>query len=92
MSVIEKKILREYFEKVLDGSKTFEVRLADWACKEGDTLVLKEYDTEKENYTGREITKKVGYISKLKEISLFDLADVETYGYQIISLLPEGDS
>ena len=89
MSLIEKKIWPEYFEKVLNGSKTFELRLADWDCGEGDTLLLKEYDQEKKVYTGREITKKVGYVLKTKDISLFNANEIELYGYQVISLLDE---
>lgn len=37
-----KKIWPEYFDKIADGSKTFELRLADWKCKEGDILLLQE--------------------------------------------------
>jgi hypothetical protein len=35
-----KKIWPKYFEKVLDGSKTFKLRLADWQCSESDTLIF----------------------------------------------------
>jgi hypothetical protein len=31
---IEKKILSEYFQKILDNKKTFELRLADWECNQ----------------------------------------------------------
>ena len=43
---IEKKIWPIYFQRILDGDKTFELRLADWECNEGDTLVLNEWDPE----------------------------------------------
>lgn len=89
MSVIEKKILPEYFEKVASGEKTFELRLADWECKTGDTLVLKEIDPVTKEPTGREIAKQVGFVLKTKGIELFGEADVEKHGYQVISLLPE---
>lgn len=88
MSVIEKKILPGYYDKIASGEKTFELRLADWECNQGDTLVLREID-ENRNYTGREIRKKVGYVLKTKDVSLFSLEEVEQYGYQVISLLPE---
>lgn len=40
MRVIEKKILPEYFDRIAAGEKTYELRLADWKCEQGDTLVL----------------------------------------------------
>lgn len=86
MSVIEKKISPEYFEQINSGQKTFELRLADWKCKPGDTLVLREVDKDRK-YTGRELRKKVGYVLKTKNLSFFTPDEVEEHGYQIISLL-----
>lgn len=88
-SVIEKKILAQYFTQVQSGEKTFELRLADWECAPGDTLVLKEIDDLTKQYTGREIVKTVGTVIKTKDLALFTPEEVETHGYQIISLLPE---
>ncbi len=34
-----KKVWPEYFQKILDSKKTYELRLADWECNEGDILV-----------------------------------------------------
>jgi len=83
---IDKKIWPEYFEKVLSGEKNFELRLADWDCKPGDVLVLREWNQSTKEYTGRQVEKEVGYVIKTKECSLFAKEDVEKYGYQIISL------
>lgn len=83
---VEKKIRPEYFDQILSGKKTFELRLADWECAEGDTLLLREWDAEKAAYTGREIEKTVSYVLKTKDVSLFPPEDVEKYGYQIIAL------
>jgi ASC-1-like (ASCH) protein len=69
MAVIKKKIWPSYFELVKSGKKRFELRLADFIIKEGDTLVLEEWDPTKKQPTGRKITKKVDYILK------FDLDD-----------------
>jgi hypothetical protein len=82
---IEKKVLLEYFDKILSGEKKFELRLADWECKVGDVLVLREWDKEAKNYTGRQIAKEISYILKTKDVKLFPPEDVEKYGYQIIS-------
>ncbi len=80
----EKKTWPAYFQKILDGEKTFEVRLADWDCKEGDVLVLKEWDPATKEYTGREIEKKVTYTVKTKDLKFFPEQDVEKYGFQVI--------
>lgn len=84
---IHKKIWPVYFEEVLSGEKTFEYRLADFACKPGDTLILEEYNPETKTYTGRSITKKVGYVLNSKEIPKFhsDKENVK-FGFMIISL------
>ena len=81
----EKKVLTEYFEKILEGKKTYEFRLADWDCKEGDILVLKEWDSILKKFTGREIEKEVTYVGKTKGMDFWPEEEVKKYGYQIIS-------
>ncbi|MDO8667726.1 MAG: DUF3850 domain-containing protein [bacterium] len=83
---IEKKVLPEYFIKILSGEKKFELRLADWECHPGDILVLKEWSAETKKYTGRQVEKEVTYVAKTKDIKFFSQADAEKYGYQVISL------
>ncbi len=80
-----KKVWPEYFQKILDGKKTYELRLADWECNEGDMLVLQEWSPETKEYTGREIEKEVTYVSKTKNFTFWPKEDVEKYGYQIIA-------
>ena len=81
---IEKKIWPEYFQAILDGNKTFELRLADFECKPGDVLVLREYNPETKHYTGREIEKKASYVVKTKDVKFWPKEDIEKYGFQII--------
>ncbi|KKS34186.1 MAG: ASCH domain protein [Parcubacteria group bacterium GW2011_GWC2_42_12] len=81
---IEKKCQPEHFKKILNGEKNFELRLADWQCQPGDILILREWDPETKDYTGRQIEKEVGYILKTKNITFFSKADAEKYGYQVI--------
>lgn len=38
------KIWPQYYCRIIDGSKTFEVRKNDRGFQPGDTVVLKEYD------------------------------------------------
>ena len=81
---IEKKVWPEYFEKVISGEKNFELRLADWQCRVGDVLVLREWEPKIKEYTGRQIEKEVGYVLKTKDLKMFSEEDVGKYGWQVI--------
>ena len=83
---IEKKIWPKSFDKIKSGEKTFELRLADWQCNQGDVLLLKEWDPEKKQYTGREIEKEVTHVIKTKDVNLWSQEEIEKYGFQIISI------
>lgn len=85
----EKKILPEYFDKILAGEKTYELRLADWECNQGDTLLLIEIDTVSKEPTGRTMTKKVGFVGRTRDFDFWNKKDIDKHGYQIISLLDE---
>jgi ribosomal protein S17 len=84
MKRIEKKTWPEAFQKILSGEKTFDVRLVDFDCKVGDILVLREWDPETKEYTGRKIEKKITYILKTKEAKYWTKEDIEKYGFQVI--------
>lgn len=84
---IEKKIWPKYFQAINNGSKNFELRLADWQCQPGDILLLREWDPDTKKYTGRKITKNVKYVAKFKLNELFwPQKEIEKHGIQIISL------
>jgi len=70
-----------YFSAIVRGDKTFEVRLNDRGFQPGDYLILKEYDPQKKEYTGRVTVKYVQYI-------LNDSLDGIDDGYVIMSLFP----
>jgi hypothetical protein len=89
MSEVHKKVLSQYFDEILAGKKTFELRLADWECNEGDVLVLDEINTETKQPTGRSVRKRVGYVLHTRDLHLFSEEDVDRFGYQVISLLDE---
>ncbi|MFH1505615.1 MAG: DUF3850 domain-containing protein [archaeon] len=82
---IEKKTWPDLFQKILDNEKTFDARLADWECKPGDILVLREYDPKTKEYTGRELEKEISFVLKTKDIKYWPEEDVEKYGFQIFS-------
>jgi len=59
----ELKISPEFFDEIVSGKKTFEVRVDDRPYKIGDYLALNEYrDGEKEAYTGSCVLVYVTYI------------------------------
>ena len=49
----------EYFELLAEGKKPFEIRRNDRDFHAGDTLLLREWDPETEQYSGREIEAEV---------------------------------
>lgn len=54
-----------FFESVATCEKTFEIRKGDRCYNVGDTLFLREFDPEKQNYTGRQVLRVVTYICDL---------------------------
>lgn len=84
MAIIRKKIWKEYFGQVASGKKKFELRLADFEIKEGDILVLEEWDKDKKEYTGRKVEVIATYILKTKGQTFWSPEEVEKYGFQII--------
>ncbi|HBK33833.1 TPA: RNA-binding protein [Candidatus Uhrbacteria bacterium] len=87
MRVVHKKVWPVYFESLLSGKKTFELRLNDFEIEEGDTLVLEEWDPQTKTYTGRTLEKVVTYVGKFRIDDLFwPKEEIEEKGLQIISL------
>jgi len=68
----------EPFQAVVDGKKTYEWRKDDRGFEVGDRLLLREWDPEKEHYTGREMVVFVTYISR----DSFDIPE----GYCVLAI------
>ncbi|PIZ80595.1 RNA-binding protein [Candidatus Pacearchaeota archaeon CG_4_10_14_0_2_um_filter_31_10] len=83
--IIEKKTWPIPFQSILDGAKTFDVRLADFDARPGDTLVLKEFDPTLGQYTGREIKKEITYIQNTKDAEFWTNEEIERYGLQVFA-------
>jgi hypothetical protein len=66
MARIIKKSWPKLFRDVQRGAKRFELRLADFKVKKGDTFVLREWDPKTKKYTGKAVEKKVRYVLKFK--------------------------
>ncbi len=82
--IVEKKVWPQYFQKILDGKKKWELRLADFECKEGDVLLLREWCPQKKEYTGRVIEKDVSSVVKTKDVQFWSKEDVDEHGFQVI--------
>jgi ASC-1-like (ASCH) protein len=61
MATIKKKLWKEYWDLLESGKKKYELRLNDFEVHEGDILLLQEWDKDKQEYTGRELERKVTY-------------------------------
>lgn len=58
----ELKVWPACFEAVLDGRKTFDVRLNDRNYQTGDAVLLREYEPEGEHYSGRSTERWISYL------------------------------
>ena len=79
------KIAPVFFEAILLGEKTFEIRRDDRGYQKGDEVVLMEFDMDAgyldvHRYTGREHTMKIGFVTSYEQKS----------GYVVFSLLNIG--
>jgi len=84
MAIIKKKIHPKYFQLVKSGKKRFELRLADFSIKSGDTFVLAEWDPKKKIFTGQEIRKKVKYVLKFKLDDFGQAKEIKKSGLLVI--------
>lgn len=60
----ELKLWPGFFDRVLDGTKTFEVRRMDRSYQVGDDLVLREWNRHTRDYTGRRLRVRITYIAQ----------------------------
>jgi len=84
MATIKKKIWPEWFKLVKSGEKKFELRLADFRVKEGDALILEEWNPKTKKYTGRKIRKKVKYLLKFKLDDFGQEKEIKKKGLYVI--------
>jgi len=83
------KIEPAFFEAVISGRKTFEIRKDDSGFQAGDTVTLCEYDQEykgcyqsdDQKYTGRSTGAVIGYVTAFEQKP----------GYVVFSLVQRSD-
>lgn len=86
---IRKKTWKNLFEEVLNGKKKFDLRLDDedfQNVKEGDVLILEEWNEIKKKYTGRKLRKKIGYFLRTKDLNFFSQKEINEKGFIVMSL------
>jgi hypothetical protein len=59
----------EYFAGIASGEKTFELRWNDRDFQKGDDLLLREYDADISQYTGRAYRRRVTYVLKSSDFN-----------------------
>jgi len=84
---IERKTWPEFFEEVKAGRKKFELRLADFKAKPGDVFVMREWDPEVGEYTGRVLEKEITFVLDTKEMDkIHSKEDLKKFGLVVLSL------
>ena len=83
---IEKKTWPAYFNLVKSRKKKFDLRLADFKCKRGDILILREWDPKTKSYTGSVIRRKVKGVIKLNLLKFYKANDLKKKGIYVIEL------
>ena len=80
MKTHELKTWKLYFERVLNSTKTFEIRKNDRDYQAGDIVLLQEYNPATDSYSGRELKFQIGYIFNNEDFGI-------QKGYCVFSLL-----
>lgn len=84
------KIWPPYFDDVLSGTKSFEVRKNDRKYVVEDVLRLREWDPKIENYTGREVFRRVTYmVHGMGQVGVVGPLRGLSTGYVILALSSE---
>jgi len=83
---IRKKTWPGLFQRMLEGKKTTDLRLADFEINKGDILTLEEYDPKTESYTGRVLKKKVKNLNKVKLTDFHKPEEIAEHGHWVIEL------
>jgi len=83
---IKKKTWPKLFQRILEGKKNSDVRLADFDLKEGDLMIFEEYDPKTKKYTGRILKKKIKNLNKLNLTDFNSFEDFKKYGHWLMDL------
>jgi hypothetical protein len=82
----ERKCWPEYFQKILTGEKNFELRLGNFECGVGDVLLLREWDPQTKEYTGRQLKREITFILDTKTLTFWTEEEKQRLGFKVMSL------
>lgn len=83
---IHKKVWPDLFRLLQTKRKNIEIRLADFKLRQGDVLVLEEWNPKTRKYTGRSVERKVGMLLKFNLTKWNPIADIKKFGHYLIWL------
>ncbi|MEK7547242.1 MAG: DUF3850 domain-containing protein [Patescibacteria group bacterium] len=86
MAEVRKKMWPEEFNAIVSGAKKIDIRIADFGVREGDTLILEEWDPKTKQYTGRKVDKKVISVVKFGLDDYGQGEEIKTKGLYAIQL------
>lgn len=86
MALIRKKSYPPYFEQVSNGEKKFDLRLADFDARPGDTIIFEEYDPDTRRPTGRTSTHRIGYVLNTRDLGYWSAEDIARHGFMVMQL------
>lgn len=81
---VTKKAWPEFFQAIQSGKKKFDVRLAEFNCKPGDWLLLKEWNPKNKKFTGRKLKRKIAFVFNTKKQKFWKKREIEKKGLQVI--------
>jgi hypothetical protein len=87
MTKILKRVQQSHFQAMLDAKKKYEVRLADFDCKPGDTLILLEQKQGTKELTGRKLESEILFSVSTKEAAkYYSKEEIDKYGLVVLAL------
>jgi len=77
--VIARKSWPRFFERIKDGTKTIDVRIADLPMRKQFPMVLEEWDPKRNEYTGRRLRVTAKVIALADILSFYTLRELMTH-------------
>jgi tRNA(Glu) U13 pseudouridine synthase TruD len=86
--IINERVEKEYFDRIAAGDKR-DLRLANRAVHEGDTLILEEWDHDTREYTGRKVETVVTAVHPMPAATDWAAEGEAGEGLRVIEFTPK---